>query len=397
MRKLERAILTVLLVLCLIGVVGIYSSTRDSSGVAYAVKQCLWIGLGLGLMMLVRKLHIRTLVGIALPTYIVTLLLLGLVLVVGTGPHGTRRWFDFGFIRFQPSELAKVSLVIMLAHYLSQVRTFSLGTILKVYLLVIAPALLILYEPDLGTAVVLGIIPFPMLYIAGLDWLHVVFLASPFIALACSRGPHAWVVFASLLVLIIVFGRFRVWLVSLVLAINVAIYAVAPMVWNSLADYQRDRLYAFLNPSAHRFGAAFQTLQSKIAIGSGGMVGKGLFKGTQKALGLVPEQHTDFIFSIIGEELGLLGALGVLVLLAVLLSRLLSLASTLRSRFSIYFCYGLSMLLLIQIFINIGMTVGIAPVTGLPLPLLSYGGSHMLMLWAAFGIVFAAYRRRTEY
>jgi len=396
-RNLEKTAVAALIIVSLIGVIAIYSSTKDRAGLSYALKQGLWIGLGFSLMLLVRRMRTRTLAAISFPTYILSLALLMLVLLIGTGPHGTKRWFDLGFLRFQPSELAKLSLVLMLAHYLSHQRSFSLATILKVYLVVLIPALLVLYEPDLGTAIVLGIIPFPMLYIAGLDWLHVVFLASPFIALACSSGPIPWIIFASLLIALVVFGRFRVWLVSFVLAINVGIYAVTPIIWQSLADYQRNRLHAFVKPGEYRFGAAFQTLQSKIAIGSGGVTGKGLFKGTQKALGLVPEQHTDFVFSVIGEELGLLGCLAVLVLLALLLNRLLVLASKLRSRFSIYFCYGLTLLILIQVFINVGMTLGIAPVTGLPLPFVSYGGSHMLMLWIGCGIVFAAYRRKLEY
>ncbi len=397
MRKTEQTILIIMIILCGLGVLSIYSSTRDSAGYGYAIRQVIWIALGFALMLLVRKIHIRTLMAFALPFYGITVVLLGLVLVVGTGPFATKRWFDLGFMRFQPSEVAKIGLVMMLARYLSDIRGFSLGTILKVFAMALIPAVLVLFEPDLGTAVVLGIIAFPMLFAAGLDWIHVIFLASPFIALACSSRLAAWIVFAGLLVILLIFGRFRVWLVSLVLAINVGVYAIAPFAWENLAQYQRDRLIAFVRPDKDVLGAGFQTTQSMIAIGSGGIAGKGLFKGTQKALGLIPEQHTDFIFSVIGEEMGFVGSLGVILLLGFLLTKFLRLASELRDKFSIFFCFGFTTLLIVQMFINIGMTLRIMPVTGLPLPLLSYGGSHMLMLWLACGIIFAAYRTRLEY
>ena len=146
-------------------------------------------------------------------------------------------------------------------------------------------------------------------------------------------------------------------------------------------------MLAFLNPDNYRFGAGFQIIQSKIAIGSGGFAGKGLFQGTQKALGLVPAQHTDFIFSLMGEELGFLGGAGVLLLLLFVVYRIYRIAGTVRSRFAMYFCFGFASLILIQTFINVGMTLGITPVTGLPLPFVSYGGSQMMVFWGGMGIV----------
>lgn len=162
----------------------------------------------------------------------------------------------------------------------------------------------------------------------------------------------------------------------------------------SLEPYQRQRIEAFLNPEAHSQGAGFQSIQAKIAVGSGGLVGKGLFKGTQKALGLVPEQHTDFVFSVVGEELGFVGSLAVLAVLAYVILRLFGMARMARDPFTTYLCFGFASMILVQTLINVGMNLGMIPVTGLTLPFLSYGGSSTLVLLATTGVVMAGYASR---
>jgi rod shape determining protein RodA len=213
----------------------------------------------------------------------------------------------------------------------------------------------------------------------------------------CAGEIVAWVIFVVLLITVMVFRRFRASLVALVFGLNFTIYSLAPRIWAGLAPYQRDRVLAFLHPESYRHGAGFQIIQSQIAIGSGGLSGKGLFEGTQKALGFVPAQHTDFIFSLVGEEMGLIGGIVILLLLLLLVTGIYGIAMKVRNRFSMYFCFGFASLVLIQVFINVGMTLGLTPVTGLPLPFMSYGGSQTLVFWGSVGAVLAAHAARREY
>jgi rod shape determining protein RodA len=382
-----------LLALSSIGVLAIYSCTHAEAGGYFATRQLVWIGLGFAAMVLMTAVKTRTLSSFSPLIYLGAIGLLVLVLVAGKGPQGTRRWFDLGFFRFQPSEVAKFATLLMLARYLAEKRNFgnSIRSILFVFAVVGLPAVLTLYEPDLGTSIVLALLAFPMLYVAGLDPLYLLLILSPLVALVCSVEVVAWAVFVALLLLLVLLGKFKTSLVTLVFGADFLLYSLGPRLWESLAPYQRDRVLAFLHPEDYRHGAGFQIIQSKIAIGSGGFIGKGFLGGTQKALGLVPEQHTDFLFSVIGEEWGFLGSLLVLLLLFFVVWRLFRLAGEATNRFSVYFCFGLASLLLLQVSINIGMTLGLMPVTGLPLPFLSYGGSQAVVFWGMIGAALAAH------
>jgi len=395
----QKWLLAALLALAGLGVFAIYSSSSADYGWSLAFRQVIWCALGIAAAYVMMRVRLKTLSAFAPLLYAAAILILIAVLVAGRGPHGTRRWFDLGLFRFQPSEIAKIAVILMLSRYLSDKRAIgdSLKSVLAVFAIVAIPAALILNEPDLGTAVVVGFLAFPLLYAAGLDSLLMLLLLSPLIALICAWEVVAWVIFVALLVTIVVFGRFKTSLIALVFGVNFLVYSLAPRLWNSLAPYQQGRVLAFLNPDNYRFGAGFQIIQSKIAIGSGGFAGKGLFQGTQKALGLVPAQHTDFIFSLVGEELGFLGGAGVLLLLLFVVYRIYRIAGTVRSRFAMYFCFGFASLILIQTFINVGMTLGITPVTGLPLPFVSYGGSQMMVFWGGMGIVLGSSVSRKEY
>jgi rod shape determining protein RodA len=395
----QKSLIAVMLALGVFGVFAIYSSTRHYLGTSLAIRQCIWIGLGLGFMAAMSLVRMKTLAALTPILYVAALVMLASVLVIGKGPHGTKRWFDLGLLRFQPSEFAKIATLLMLSHYLAGKGKIgsSIREVLVVFAMAALPAALILNEPDLGTSLVVAFTAFPMLYAAGLDPLYLIFLVSPFLAIVCAGEVVAWIIFVALLVIVMVLGRFRTSLVALVFGINFVLYSLAPRIWAGLAPYQRDRVLAFLNPQSYRHGAGFQIIQSQIAIGSGGISGKGPLMGTQKALGLVPEQHTDFIFSLIGEELGFIGCIVILLLLLYAVMRILAIAAKVRNAFSMYFCLGFASLILIQVFISIGMTLGLTPVTGLPLPFVSYGGSQMLVFWGSAGLVFAAHAARREY
>jgi rod shape determining protein RodA len=319
-----------------------------------------------------------------------------LVLVVGTGPHGARRWFNLGLMRFQPSEIAKIATILMLARYLAGRKAMggSIRSVLGVFSIVGLPALLVLYEPDMGTALVIASVAFPMLYAAGLDSLYLAFLISPFLAILAAGEIVAWVIFICFLVTVMLFARFKTSFVALIFGINFIVGSLAPRLWMSLEPYQRQRIEAFLNPEAHSQGAGFQSIQAKIAVGSGGLLGKGLFHGTQKALGLVPEQHTDFVFSVVGEELGFIVCLVALLVMMFVVLKFFDVARMARDRFTTYVCFGFAGMILIQTLINVGMNLGMIPVTGLTLPFLSYGGSSIIVLLATMGIILSAYASR---
>jgi rod shape determining protein RodA len=265
------------------------------------------------------------------------------------------------------------------------------------------PALLVLYEPDLGSAVVIAFLAFPMLFASGMSPLFLVYLLSPIFAFVLTSGVAienrvlGWVFFVVYLLGINYLGRFKTSIVILMVVLSLGVGASAHKLWMGLEPYQRQRVEALFKQEELRHGAAFHAIQSRIARGSGRVVGKGVFGGTQKALGLVPAQHTDFIFSVIGEETGFIGSISTLILLLYISVKVFGVAGTVRNRFFYFVCFGVGSIILIQIFINVGMNLGITPVTGLPLPFISYGGSSTVVMWTCIGLVFSAYGARREY
>jgi rod shape determining protein RodA len=400
-----RPLIIVLGLASVVSVLAIYSSTQADYGASFAFRQMIWIAIGVAAMIVLSRIRLKTISALAYLIYGASVIMLVLVLLIGTGPHGTRRWFDFGFLRFQPSELAKIATILALARYLSETRTMgdSLERVVKALAIAGLPAVLVLYEPDLGGAVVLGFLAFPMLFASGMNPLFLVFLLSPIFAFVLTSGVaietrvYGWLIFLGYLAGIVYLGRFRTTTLILIVAMSLAVGASANKLWLRLEPYQRQRVEALFKQEELRHGAAFHAIQSRIAIGSGRVVGKGVFGGTQKALGLVPAQHTDFIFSVIGEEAGFIGSIFVLVLLLYISLKVFGIAGTVRNRFFYFVCFGVGSIILIQFFINVGMNLGITPVTGLPLPFISYGGSSTVIMWSAIGLVLSAYGARREY
>lgn len=317
-------------------------------------KQVTWIGFGLIAAVVIAVIHYHRIRAFAVPLYLANIFLLGLVSYVGYSAQGAQRWIQIGSFGLQPSELAKIALIITLAAYLGERK----GNILSRDVLIsfgqlVLPIGLILLQPDLGTAMVLVAIWLGMLLVAGTKIQHLV---------------------AVVLIFALVFF----------LALN----------FHLLKDYQVRRLLVFVNPDLDPAGAGYNLLQSKIAIGSGRMKGKGLFSGTQGRLNFIPSHHTDFIFAVLGEELGFLGASLLLGLYFVLISRGIRIASTAKDMFGALVASGISVMLLFQVLVSVGMTVGIMPITGIPLPLVSYGGSSLLANMIAMGLLFSISMRR---
>ena len=357
-------------------------------------SQLTWFGLGLAGAFVVSRLPVRVLEYLAWPAYILTLVLLALLLAglgsgAGTGAS-TKSWLAIGGVRLgQPSELAKLTVVVMLAHVLAARREApsSLIELWKPALVVGIPWLLIMGQPDLGTGIVFIGIFFAMLFWAGVPWPLLILLASPAVSLVLSFDTWLWGTwFIGLLALVFWYKPYLFEGVAIVLA-NVAMGVIAPILWDSLAPYQQKRLEVFLDPSVDPRASGYHVLQSQVAIGSGGWFGNGFTNGSQKRLAFLPEQHTDFIFAVVGEELGFVGVGVALTLFLLLFLRIVRIAQRANDPFTGLVAFGLLASWFVHVIVNIGMTLNLMPITGIPLPFFSYGGSFMLASWLAIGVL----------
>jgi len=342
---------------------------------------------------LLARVPIQWIEWVAVPSYVVSVLLLAITLVVGTGSGtaaGVRSWIDLGFISFQPSEIAKLATVLVVARLLSQRENplVSLRDLLAPSGLVALPLALVMLQPDLGTAMAFVGILIAMLYWAGTPVALLLLVASPVLGLFVSYDTGLWSLYILGLIAFLYVYRYRLFLfesVALVLA-NFATATISRPLWNSLASYQQNRILVYLNPDVDPRGAGYQIIQSKVAIGSGGLTGQGFLLGPQKRYDFLPEQHTDFIFSVVGEELGVIGTVLAVLAFGYVLSRLVKLAEASHDPFAGLVLLGIFGAWLVHVFVNIGMTVGLVPITGIPLPFVSYGGTFLFMSWVAVAI-----------
>ncbi|MGK2934490.1 MAG: rod shape-determining protein RodA [Gemmatimonadaceae bacterium] len=384
------------LALSLLGSAMVYSAGRTDvpTYVAGLYKpQIVWVILGLLTAYGVTRTSVRLIQWLTVPAYALSLLLLALTLVIGTGAGtaaGTKSWLAIGGVRIgQPAELAKITVVLMLAQVLAARRESpsSLLDLWKPAIIVAVPWLMIMAQPDLGSGIAFIGIFFAMLYWSGVAWPLLLLLASPAISLVLSFSTGLWGAwFLVLLALVLYYRPFLVEGIVLMVA-NVATGVVAPVLWEKLKPYQQNRLRVFIDPSFDPRASGYQVIQSKISIGSGGVFGKGFTEGTQKRLAFLPAQHTDFIFAVLGEELGFIGVMFALTLLTALLLRATKIAARANDAFGGLVAFGLMASWLVHIIVNVGMTLNLMPITGIPLPFFSYGGSFMLATWLAVGIL----------
>jgi rod shape determining protein RodA len=347
----------------------------------------------------VASIPMRAYDGLAPYLYGAAILCLGLVLVVGQEVYGAQRWLGAGALRFQPSELAKLATVLMLARVLDDKRLdlHRARSYVAPLAVALVPLALVLKEPDLGTSLTFGVVLVAMLFWAGMPSGTLLLALTPAANAALfllTRGPWAFAaVFAGVLAL----TRPRLPVLLVLVALNGAIAVGMPALWSAMEPYQRGRIETFLNPGHDPYGAGYQIIQSRIAIGSGGALGRGYLQGTQKGLEFLPMKHTDFIFSVVGEELGFWGAALVLLLYLTLLWRGLWLARVAHGRFAGLVAVGVTAVLWYHVMVNVLMTVGWAPVTGLPLPLLSYGGTSFVVTCVEIGLLVNVSFRRQDY
>ena len=343
---LDLPLLALVLLTAAYGLVVLYSAL-DRDGVAFQ-GQLSRLAVAFVVMLIAAQLDLAMLQRWAPVLYGLGMVMLVLVLLVGVQAKGAQRWLGVpGLPRFQPSELMKLAVPLMVASFLAD-RPLppTAKTVASVLALIAAPALLIGLQPDLGTAILVAAAGFAVLILSGLFW--------------------RWVLLAGLLGL-----------------------AALPGLWMVMRDYQRQRVLTLLDPESDPLGAGWNIIQSKIAIGSGGLFGKGLFEGTQSHLNFLPESHTDFIIAVLAEELGFLGVLGLLTLYFLLLTRGLYIATQGRDTFARLLAGGLTLTFFTYLFVNVAMVSGLLPVVGVPLPLVSYGGTSALTLLAGFGVLMA--------
>lgn len=355
-------------------------------------RQALWVGIGVAAAVIAFRVSPRILEWATPAVYVGALLLLGLTLIIGTGAGtalGAKSWLAIGGVRLgQPAELAKLATVLMLARHLGPKREppFTLTQLLPSLAIVGIPFVLVGLQPDLGSGLVFAGLLFAMLFWAGVNHWLLFLLASPFLSLLMAFSTLSWGVWIVLLTVVLLWVRPYVVEGLVVWVGNLAMGLLALELWGRLAPYQQNRLLSFLNPEIDPRATGWHIIQSKVAIGSGGILGKGFTEGTQKRLAFLPEQHTDFVFSVLGEELGFLGVLGALTLFALLILSLIRISQRAVDPFSSFAVAGVAGILLTHIVVNVGMTVGIMPIVGIPLPFLSYGGSFLVVCCLALGM-----------
>jgi len=383
MRRTEPVLIVTAILLIAAGCLAIYSA----AGMKYLLRQLVFLPVGALTLIAALFCPRRIIYGLTEALYALSLFLLVAVLIFGTGP-GARRWFAIGSFTFQPSEFAKLSTVLMLAKYLSYKREikFDFRSLAGPVMIVILPTLLILAEPDLSTALLFLAAFAAMLYWQGLKPLYILLLYIPLLSFAAGFSLYLWVPFFAILA-IIVFIRMRVLRAIAALGVSSVFGLLSPFVLSLLKGYQRQRILSFFAPWFDPHGLGWNAIQSQIAIGSGRIFGKGYLQGTQKRLGFLPNRHTDFIFSCIAEESGLIGSLFLLVLFNILIYRILRVAYHSRDQNGALLCIGFAATLGYQTFVNIGMLLGLLPITGITLPFISYGGSSFVVSMAMLGLV----------
>jgi rod shape determining protein RodA len=349
-RRIDRVLLGCALAIVGVGLVTLFSAADHN--LARVTNQLASLGFAIVLMWFFANVPPQTLARAAVPLYVLTVLLLVGVALFGVVVNGSRRWLNLGVARFQPSELMKIALPLMLAWYFQKRegrvgwRDFVLAAVL-----IVVPVYLIKRQPDLGTSMLIAASGFYVLFLAGLSWKIIVGLA----ALGAAAGP---------------------------------------LVWQHLRDYQRERILTFIDPGRDPLGSGYHSTQASIALGSGGVTGKGWFNGTQTHLDFLPERHTDFIFAVFGEEFGLIGNALLLVLYLLLIGRGMVIAANASTLFARLIAGAITLMFFTYAFVNMGMVSGVLPVVGVPLPLVSYGGTAMVSLFIGLGVLMSVQAHR---
>ena len=394
-RQREWVLWGVPLAMVLVAGVLIASTQRQAD---YADWYHHWITAAAGVViaLLLERLPLQRLQPLLIPIYGFTLISLVAVKVIGTTALGAQRWISIGGVNVQPSEFAKIAAILLVAAVLSRHPVERPVDLMRPLGVISIPWLLVFIQPDLGTSLVFGALMLTMLYWSGMPIEWVVLLLSPLLtALLSGQVPWAMAIWIPMMALVAY--RSLPWkrlAAAITVMVHGAMAVVTPWLWmHGLKDYQRDRLVLFLDPSKDPLGGGYHLLQSTVGIGSGGLFGTGLLQGQLTKLRFIPEQHTDFIFSALGEETGFIGCILVVVGFTLLMARLLQVARHARSDFEALVVIGIGTMIMFQVVVNIFMTIGLGPVTGIPLPFLSYGRSAMVVNFISLGLCLSVVRQ----
>ncbi len=346
-KSMDFYLLISIIFLGIISVIAMYSTDISDGNFYHSFNHAVRFSVFFILMIFLSFINIKYYFSLSIIFYLLVLSLLFAATFFGTTVQGSQRWINLYFINLQPSELMKIAIIIFLARYYHRVQPDAVNTVKKFiipFVILIIPILLVLSQPDLGTSVLIALSGIAVIWLAGINIKYIIY---------------------SFLGLVISF----------------------PFVISMLKPYQKLRILTFINPDRDPLGAGYQIIQSKIAVGSGGLTGKGFLKGTQGYLDFLPEKHTDFIFTLFSEEFGFVGSVLLLILYAFIIIRILVIGSNSRNYFGKFFCYGFAISIFFYISVNMLMVLGMLPIVGSPLPIMSYGGSSMLSMMIALGIV----------
>ncbi|MGE5797813.1 MAG: rod shape-determining protein RodA [Ignavibacteria bacterium] len=392
--------LPVLFLIC-IGLAAIYSSTvNHPTAHGNFEKQLVWAIASTILFFILYSLPTNTFKTIAVPAYLLSLFLLVLVLVMGRRISGSKSWLDLGAVGFQPSEFAKIGIVLAMAAFLSRRNTDidSLFDIVISLAIGFIPVTLVLLEPDMGTSLIIISVIIALIFWKGISLFSLFVVLSPgIVAFSSLFGTFPFIVSLVFIAGGIFFFKKDIFVGLSVFGLNLGAGFFTDYVYNALSPHQQKRIMSFMDPSADPLGAGYNAMQAKLAIGSGGFFGKGFLSGNQTQLQFIPEQWTDFIYCVIGEEFGFIGSSLVIILFLILFLRLFRIAINAKDEFLSLVLFGIMSIYFMHFLINIGMDIGIMPVIGIPLPFVSYGGSSLMVNMIMIGIAANIYRTRKNY
>jgi rod shape determining protein RodA len=383
------------------GLLSIYSSTVNNSlAQENFQRQVIWGVVAFIVFFIAYSIPTNLFKSLAIPAYLASLLLLMAVLVMGRQISGSKSWLVIGSIGFQPSEIAKIATIMAISAYLSRNNSNidSFKDILITLTIGFTPVLLILMEPDMGTAIVFMAVILMMFFWKGISSFSLFVVLSPaFVAIAAIFGTIYFVIALIFVIALLFTFKRNLFFSASIFAIGLSSGFFADYVYHALSPHQQKRIQSFLDPNADPLGSGYNTIQAKVAIGSGGLTGKGFLAGNQTQLQFIPEQWTDFAFCVIGEEFGFIGSIIVISFFLILFLRILKLTYNTKDEYLSLVSIGILSVYLTHFIINLGMVVGILPVIGIPLPFISYGGSSLLVNMLMLGIVANLYRTRKNY
>ncbi len=399
--KFDFGLLIPALVLFGLGLLAIYSSTVNNPlAQDNFQKQLAWGAIAIIVFFIVYSLPTKIFNSVAIPSYLFSIVILIAVLVIGRQISGSKSWIMFGPLGFQPSEFAKIATILAVSWYLSRNNTDidSFKDILISLGIGLFPMMLILLEPDMGTSIVFVGVILMVVFWKGISSFSLFVVLSPvFIAVSALFGLAYFIVGLAIIIVFLLVFKKDLFFSASIFALNLGSGFFADYLFNALSPHQQKRIQAFIDPMSDPLGSGYNTIQAKVAIGSGGLTGKGFLEGHQTQLQFIPEQWTDFAFCVIGEEFGFIGSVVVLLMFLFLFLRILKIAFSTKDEFLSLVVIGILSIYFIHFVINMGMVVGILPVVGIPLPFISYGGSSLIVNMLMLGIVENIYRTRKNY